>query len=325
MPTTAKPAKLKAKKKATPKAPADAKSAAKLEARMLAVRVSFTWMGTKRSLTNAQQDDAAKVFAADRDYLSASKKIIDTKHPAYRDLNGLRVAIRETWHGMTLPFTEPGVRLIRKDQITEFEAKLADYSKQFAQKAAALATVYDEIKEQAKVKLGDLFNPDDYPSSIEDLFGFTWDYPNVEPPKFLMEADPALYARERDRVRQQFEDAVRLAEAAFIDEFAKLVSHMCERLQPGEDGNPKKFQDTSVTNLLEFFEKFKNLNINSNTQLDEMVEKAKSAVVGVNISGLRNSDHIRKRTATALNSVKTVIDKMVTERPRRSFMRDFQD
>ena len=41
-------------------------------------------------------------------------------------------------------------------------------------------------------RLGDLFNPNDYPPSLRGLFGIDWDYPNVEAPDYLMQLNPAM-------------------------------------------------------------------------------------------------------------------------------------
>ena len=51
------------------------------------------------------------------------------------------------------------------------------------------------------------------------------------------------------------DEAVRLAEEAFTTEFARLVSHLVERLSPGVDGQAKVFRDTAVGNLSEFFDR----------------------------------------------------------------------
>jgi hypothetical protein len=45
-----------------------------------------------------------------------------------------------------------------------------------------------------------------------------------------MELSPALYEQERQREAARFEEAVQLAEQAFLSELAKLVSHLTERL-----------------------------------------------------------------------------------------------
>ena len=89
------------------------------------------------------------------------------------------------------------------------------------------------------------------------LFGVAWDFPNVEPPPYLVQLSPGLYEQERDRVAARFEEAVRLAEQAFTEEFARLVEHLTERISGvGEGGEPKVFRDSAVGNLVDFFERF---------------------------------------------------------------------
>ena len=59
------------------------------------------------------------------------------------------------------------------------------------------------------------------------------------------------------RVQSRFDEAVRLAEEAFVAELAKLVSHLTERLSGSEDGQRKVFRDSMVENLTEFFGRFR--------------------------------------------------------------------
>ena len=64
--------------------------------------------------------------------------------------------------------------------------------------------------------------PADYPQEIRGLFAVAWDFLSVEPPDYLLQLSPELYAQEQQRVAQRFEEAVRLAEQAFVSEFAIL-------------------------------------------------------------------------------------------------------
>jgi hypothetical protein len=49
---------------------------------MAAVRVSLTWFGTRKSLTAEQKAEAAEPFGAEANFISAGKKLLDTKHRA---------------------------------------------------------------------------------------------------------------------------------------------------------------------------------------------------------------------------------------------------
>src|SRR5262249_24886513 len=144
---------------------------------------------------------------------------------------------------------------------------------------------------------------------------------NVEPPDYLMQLRPELYEAERTRVARQFDEAVRLAEAAFIEQFAEVVTHLCDRLSNGEDGQPKIFRDSAVHNLTEFFERFQSLNVRSNAQLDALVTQAREAIRGANPNRLRHSSDFRQEVAGKLADVERQVFAMMTERPRRRILR----
>ena len=171
-------------------------------------------------------------------------------------------------------------------------------------------------------RLGRLFNPGDYPETLVGLFDVSWDFPSVEPPDYLRDLNPALYEAERARVAARFDEAVQLAERAFLDEFSKLVGHLSERVGgTGEDGKPKVFRDSAVGNLGEFFERFKSLNVRSNDQLDALVAQAQRAVRGVGAQDLRDSGDLRQRVASELSVVRSALDGMMVDRPRRRIIR----
>jgi hypothetical protein len=149
-----------------------------------------------------------------------------------------------------------------------------------------------------------------------------WDFPNVEPPDYLVALSPGLYEAERARVSARFEEAVQLAEQAFLDEFARLVAHLTERISGvGEDGQPRVFRDSAVGNLQEFFDRFRSLNVRSNDQLDALVAEAQRAVRGIGAQDLREGGGLRQAVASQLGRVQTSLDAMLIERPRRRILR----
>src|SRR5262245_37116828 len=137
--------------------------ARRLRAMMAACRVQFTWLGTQKSLTAEQRARAAEAFDADAPALSAGKKLLDTKHQAFRAVTAVRGKIEAYWRGLSLPFPEPGTRLIRQDSVDEFDSRMADYRAELAEAAAELDRRYGELKEAAQQRLGSLYNPADYP------------------------------------------------------------------------------------------------------------------------------------------------------------------
>lgn len=286
-----------------------------------AVRVSFTWFGVRKALTNAQKEQAADSFGAEGEYLSARKKLLDTKHEAFKNLTAVRGKTGGFWKNLTLPYPEPGIRLIRQEDITQFNEQMEGYRTELELAVGHLMNHYEALRESARQTLGTLFNPSDYPSTLEGLFQVEWDWPNVEAPDYLKELNPALFAQEQQRVAARFEEAVSLAENAFFTEFAKLVEHITEKLNDKETGERKVFRDSTITNLNEFFERFKTLNVRSNAQLDELVTRAGSIVQGVDAADLRSNATLRAQVATAFSAVSASIDGMMVNRPRRKIVR----
>jgi hypothetical protein len=299
--------------------------ATNLRANMAAVRVSFTWLGTRKSLTPDQRAEAAQPFDAHGEYVSAGKKLLDTRHPAFKVVTSIKTKIASVWKSMSLPFPEPGVRLIRRDKIEEFVGLMEEYRNQLAEAVANLDDHYGELKSAASERLGRLFNSGDYPVTLVGLFDVGWDFPSVEPPDYLRDLNPDLYEAERARVAARFDEAVQLAEQAFLDEFSKLVGHLSERVGgTGDDGKPKVFRDSAIGNLGEFFERFRSLNIRSNDQLDALVAQAQRAVQGVGAQDLRASGDLRHRVASELSRVQSALDGLMIDRPRRKIIRPSQ-
>ena len=284
-------------------------------------RLTFTWLGARKTLTTQQKNQAADSFGAEGKFLSAGKKLLDTSHAAFKAVTAIRGRAVAYWKGVSLPYPEPAIRLIRQDAITDFDEQIANFSSELEEAVAELDDHYDELRTAARDRLGDLFDPSDYPPSLIGMFAIEHDYPSVEPPAYLQQLSPELYQNECQRVRTRFDEAVQIAEQAFLDELSKLVEHLTERLSGQADGKPKVFRDSAVTNLDEFFERFRQLNIRSNEQLDDLVVDAQQIVRGVEPQQLRDNGTLRQQIASQLSGVQSVLDGLLVDRPRRNILR----
>ncbi|QDU98780.1 hypothetical protein [Lignipirellula cremea] len=296
-------------------------AANRLRTTMAAARLSFNWLGVRKSLNAHQKNQAADSFGAEGKFLSAGKKLLDTSHPVYRNVTAIRGRAVSYWKGVSLPYPEPGMRLIRQDSITAFDHQIAVFRDELDDAVVELDRHYDELRTAARRRLGDLFDASDYPASLIGLFGIEHDFPSVEPPSYLQQLNPAVYEQECQRVQARFDEAVRLAEAAFTEELAKLVEHLSDRLSGEADGKPKVFRDSAIENLTEFFQRFRQLNVGSSEQLDELVSRAQQVVRGVEPQQLRDSQTLRQQVSTQLAGVQSTLDGLLVDRPRRNIQR----
>jgi hypothetical protein len=295
--------------------------AQQLRTTMAAVRISLSWLGVRKTLSSEQKAQAADTFGAEGAFLSAGKKLLDTRHPNFKAVTAVKNRVTQFWKSLSLPYPENGVRLIRQDKIDGFDAQMREFRGELDEAVAELDRHYDSLKSAASQRLGTLYDPTDYPPSLRGMFSVDWDFPSIEPPDYLRQLNPELYEQECHRVQDRFSEAVRLAEEAFIAELSKVVSHLTERLSGDADGKPKIFRDSAISNLTEFFERFRQLNVRSNDQLDQLVADAQRIVRGVEPQQLRDNQGLRQHVATELSAVQSVLDGLLVDRPRRNILR----
>jgi hypothetical protein len=284
-------------------------------------RVSFTWFGVRKGLSADQKAQAAESFGAEGQYLTAAKKLLDTGHAAFQAVNSLRNQIQVYWRELSLPYPETGVRLLRQQDVEPFNRRMHQFKAELEAAVLNLDHHYAELRTAAQDRLGSLYNPADYPPSLRGLFAVEWDFPSTEPPEYLLRLNPQIFEQERARMQARFEEAVHLAEQAFVAEFGKLVEHLVDRLTGTEDGRRKTFRDSAVTNLAEFFNRFRALSVRSNADLDRLIETAQRAIQGVGPQAIRDNDDLRQHVANQFANVQASLDDMLVDRPRRRILR----
>ena len=134
---------------------------------------------------------------------------------------------------------------------------------------------------------------------------------------------PQLYEQERARVAARFEEAVRLAEQAFLDEFARLVAHLTERITGADDdGTAKVFRDSAVDNLVGV--------LRAVPRAERPLERAARRPGRPRRSG-RSAGSRRRTSATATGCAsgsrrssrgsQSSLDALLVDRPRRRILR----
>lgn len=122
----------------------------RLRVTMAAVRVSLSWFGTRKTLTAEQKSQAADTFGAESNFLSAGKKLLDTTHPAFKVVTNVKGRIISLWKSISLPYPEPGIRLVRQDDIDDFNTKMESLQQELAIAVQALDRHYYELQSAAR-------------------------------------------------------------------------------------------------------------------------------------------------------------------------------
>jgi hypothetical protein len=241
--------------------------------------------------------------------LAATKTLFDIRHPLVRAVTAIRNRTDPYWRSMTLPVPEPGIRLIRREQVEGFNRQMAVYSGELRGAVAELDRDLDELKADAARRLGSLFEPSDYPVTLLGCFAVHWDLPNLELPSHLIWLWPSHHQMEEYRVQTRFDEAVRMANQAFLDEFASRVGRLGERLSEVDaSGSPQVFHEAAITDLADFNARSRRLNPGSEAQLGEMVALVQQTLDGVTHQRLREHQGLGRRVATQLAAVRASLD-----------------
>jgi hypothetical protein len=287
-----------------------------------ACRIGFTWMGVRKTLNKDQKQEAADPFGAAGESLSAGKKLVDTKDETFKALTQLKGQIGDHWKSMTLPYVEAGVRLIKHSDVSPFHAKMSEYKQELAHAAGQLQDRMYSIKANARERLGRLFDEHDYPTDVTGLFSVEWDFPNTEPPAYLMQLNPDIYRQEQARIAARFDEAIKMAEQSFAVELQSMVQHLQECLKPNPDGGKKVFRNSAIENVHDFIARFRHLSMGSNADLDRVVDQAERLVSGLDPQDLRETALLRERIKAGMAEVGQQLAGMVQAQPRRAITRE---
>src|SRR5690606_26328304 len=136
----------------------DTAPAQRLHTTMAAMRLSFTWFGTRKTLSPEQKARAAESFGAEGEYLSAGKKLLNIRHPKFRAVTHVKTTAVSFFKGASLPFPEPGLRLIRQDDVDSINSQMTTLKAKLEEAVEELDRHYDELRSAARERLGNLYN-----------------------------------------------------------------------------------------------------------------------------------------------------------------------
>lgn len=188
----------------------------------------------------------------------------------------------------------------------------------------SFAEKYTERVEEEKLRLGELFNPLDYPDPEEiSEMGVTWRFISFGPAEELQQVSAQLFEEERRKAEIQWAEALDQARALLRAEMKALVDHMVDRLKVEPGQKPKIFRNSLVHNMDEWLQNFSLRNIANDAQLQELVTRARQIMMHVpSADALRNDEALRSNVAQQMTEIKNTLDGLVLEQPSRVIVLD---
>lgn len=247
----------------------------------------------------------------DPEYIVNNKKKINRTY--LEPISKVRNMARTFIYKKSLPFKIPGIIFIPRDMINAVDQQMQRYEREFDAEVTTFENNYQQYVEEAREKLGKLFNPLDYPHDIRRYFSFRWDFINFSAPDQTQIISNEILQREQEKYQQTIAEFMETAITTLRTTFVEMVNHIVERLS----GERKIFKDSLIGNIREFINDFSALNITDDGELASAVEKCHRILDGVNVDVIRNNDRFRHDIANKMSEVKSQLSTMMVSRPLR--------
>lgn len=195
--------------------------------------------------------------------------------------------------------------------------------KELAEKVDDFIKVWPDAIEQAKDRLGPLFNPEDYtkPEELRALFKFGHTWLAFGVPDELKQFDAAIYAKAQAKAKAVWAEIEANGIALLRETIADMVGSLAESLTPKEDGSKRKFHASSVEKIQQFVDTFKQRNICKDIELEIEVERLRKMVEGVDVeklsAGAKGDDALREKVKLQMEQAKLNLDQLTVSASAR--------
>jgi hypothetical protein len=277
------------------------------ERAMLVTLNAGQWSGM--ALDREVSDEISETHRADKDAGRYNKKLIATKF--FKDVGGKINVARRSHRLLTLPWNDDGTRILAVTGYEHYTQTMRLMKLGVDAAAKQFVKGLPEYIEEAKTRLGTMFNPNDYPTADEVLEKF---YIDVEINKVPEAGDfrAKLTNEAVKAISQDIENRCNArVEAAMQDVFQRIVdvtSKMSERLRAfdsGTDDEPAKnvFRDSLVTNVKQLADLIPSLNITADPKLEALAKQLETELAEHSPEVLRTDAKVRKQTADAADRI----------------------
>lgn len=230
------------------------------------------WSARKldRKATKRLTDEAGASAEAAR----VNKYLLANADTQLKTLQRLGRQARETLINRSLPWDEAGNRLVSNLDTFTLLGELYAIEQAFAEAVDEFCREYPRLRQLAIQSLGDMAAEEDYPpvEVVREKFSIR---SSLSPlPAGFSDVRVGLSPEQQDALRRHYEaQSAERYEGALTAAWERLrdnVERFVDRLEPDEEGKPKVFQASLVTNIRETMELLNNLNVFDSPELERM-------------------------------------------------------
>lgn len=287
----------------------DEQGTEELQAQTIAVSMKQKKFGNSKKLDEENHRKITQSIEADPERIKATEMIVNSKHPAYKEVTSLMSKVKRDFTDRTVSFPEPTIRLMHIDRVDSFNREIEGVCEELARRVAVLDSHRDELVQDAMDKLGSAFKPEYYPTSFRDSFSIEISYPTVGPDERLKNLNPALYEQQRQRFEAMMSQAIEETTTALATELETIFGRLATSLAEG-----KRLRSDMLDPLNSFLDRFNDLRIGSNQAIRDIVDHARTILGQTNDVQIARNGSARIAVAQSLAPLHDQVVNMVQAR-----------
>lgn len=298
----------------TASTPAPAPSVPSISSSAVLIDLSISvWTGRKMdkraSMDVVSQNNAAKGVAAVHKKLLGDCAELDA-------VQKFAANARNAHYAMTLPWSDLGMRLCPTSKYiaaSGYEKTMTELQAEFFRLTEAFLNAYDWEIQNAQLKLGDLFNADEYPTrdSLHNKFRFRFTpLPLPDAGDWRLDIGNEAAQSLKEQYEKFYGDQLRSAMSDVWNRTYDALTKMSERLDYADGEVKKIFRDSLVTNMQDIIDLLETCNVTNDPVMVEAHRKLNAALQGVTPDALREDSYLRAQTKQRVDEVKKIIDNL---------------
>ena len=213
---------------------------------------------------------------------------------------------RNAHYAMTMPWSDTGMRLLPTSRYFKYNEQMLVLKAEYFTLVEAFLASYNWEITQAQVKLGDLFNPNEYPSvaSLQSKFGFGYTYiPISEAKDWRIDIEADAKEELARHYESYYHNQLQAAMADVNRRARDVAERMSERLDYSDKETKKVFRDSLVNNVLEIVDLMDACNLTGDQTMRDNAQALRDALTGLDADDLREDHKLRRATKKAVDDV----------------------
>ncbi len=211
------------------------------------------------------------------------------------------------WHAeQTLPWSDGGDRLLTMQNYTGYKKDLRALEQEFDDAVRVVCDKYSTLISAQAFTMGALFDRSEYPdvADIANKFALRYTFsPVPEVGDWRIDANASDKQELEDQYKKAYDDRLSATTKDLWDRLHGVLTHMADRLADAPDGERKIFRDSLLETPVKLCELLTRLNITNDPKLEAARKSLESAVCGIDVKDLRESQGARLEVKAQVDEI----------------------